>query len=203
MTGDDLIQIAVPRISKLDSTSGLSAIDALNIAVSVVFMRLLQRRSALVISTLAITSASGSFALPTGFRGIVADPYLTLTDETITLLPLPQGMEQELYGESDVPEYYRVEGLSITVFPGTTTEYVMRGQYFVHPGVLTGVSTVPWLGMFDDVLVDAMIEAVRIGGFIGVIASQPFMNEMFMAVDLILSERDNPGPVYNYLKLEG
>lgn len=196
MKGTDLLGRALPRIAKLEASSGISFVDALNVAVEAVFLRLWEKKSDLTKKKMEVGTDADPFSMPTDFRGFAEDPYLVgASGNVVHLLPLPSGGARELNGVTGTtPQYYRLTGQKVQLFPGPVVDYDMVGEYFSCPKALTMESVIPWSDIFNEVIIDAIVEATKFGGLSGLLANQAFMITMEQSIDRILSSRSNPAP---------
>lgn len=194
MTGQEMLVKLMGRLATLPESSGLSFLDAMNTAVEVVFLRLWARRSDIVKAPLAVATAATPFFLPEDFRGFAEDPYLVAgSGKALPLVPLPSGGERDLYGATGAPSYYKLTGRTLQLFP-YDIDRELRGAYFSSPGELAITDTIPWNGVVDALLCDAVIAASRFGGISSLLANQEFMVTMDQALDGILTSRNNPAP---------
>lgn len=195
MNGQGMLDRVLPRLAKQDAGSGVSFIDALNTAVGVVASRLWEKRSELVKATMEIDADAEPFALPSNFLGLAEDPYaVSVAGQTSQLTPLPTGMRQGYHGKTGTPQHYRIFGKTMELFPAPNAAFVVWGEYFANPGTMSLSSQIPWSGMFDTVLADAVIRIAAIGDVSSVLADPGFREVMKKEIDAVLSSRTNPAP---------
>lgn len=195
MTGADILDNVLGRLAKLEESSGVSFLDALNSAVEVVFLRLWSKRSDIVKKDLDVITDPEPFRLPKYFRGFAEDPYIVSTAGSIyKLSPLPSDSAADLIGNTNKPRYYRLTGVLMQLYPEPTEDYELKGQYFACPSDLTLTSNIPWYGLFDRLIMDAVVEVTKFGGLTALMANQAFMATLNQAVDDILASRTNPAP---------
>ncbi len=197
MTGADLLRRVIARAARLENTSGISFVDAMNAAVEMLFMRLWERRADLCRASLSLTTAIYPVVLPVTFRGFAEDPYLLdPAGNVFKLALLPAGGAASMAEETvEPPIYYRLTGSNMTLFPPpVSTTYDVRGEYFSHPGVMSDISTMPWGGLFNEVLVDATVGAIQFGGISGMFADQALMLSVEQSIDRVLPYRTRTTP---------
>ncbi len=221
MTGQDLFNLLMPRIAKMGKTSGLSFVDALNIAIDVLFIRLMSRRSDIVQDHFSdISSINGAFSLPESFRGLANDPWLlpytkvftTFTDSetwlddgyvenapteiasaAIILSQLPSGEERYLIGDTTQPKYYELIGKTIQLFPDDGKTRSLHGKYFSHPGKIELTDEIPWRGDVDAIISDTVLASIENGSLMSQLANQPFVVMIDTALGSLLDNRKNTG----------
>lgn len=195
MTGQDMLKRVLPRMAKQQDGSGVSFIDSLNTAIGLIASRLWERRSELVKATMELDADADPFSLPPDFRGMAEDPFLvSATGNTSGLTPLPTGALADYYGKTGVPKHYRLYGDKIQVFPAPNAEYLVNGEYFAHPKDVALTSAIPWFGLFDKVIEDAVVRIAVAGDAAAVLADAGFREEMAQEVDSVLNSRTNPAP---------
>ena len=201
MTGADLLRRVIARTAKMEETSGISFIDAMNAAIELLFLRLWARRADLCRDDLNLTTAIHPIELPAAFRGFAEDPYLVApSGEVIRLALLPAGVIASMVAKepSEPPIYYRLSGTKITLYPPPIdTVYNLVGEYFSHPGVFSEASALPWGGVFNELIVDATVGAIQFGGITGMFANQALMMAVDQAIDRVLPYRVRPTPKRN------
>lgn len=183
----------LPRISKLDQTSGMTFLDALNTGIEFVFLRLWHRKSDLIRASLNMDTGTVAFFLPTSFRGFFNHPFLV--DEngnTITLFPAVSDTEQLVAIETGVPKYYLLTGMAIQLFPQPLVSYRIRGHYFSCPSVIDMDGYLPWSDIFKGVIEDATIESIKFGGITALMANQAFLATADGAIEQILNRNSAP-----------
>jgi len=163
MKASALLARVLPRLSKLPDGSGVSFIDALNIAVDVFFERMHRKRSEIVKAMFDdFDVAEEVVDLPVTFRGLVsARLSLVSGSTTLHIAELPADVEAPTTGD---PAYFSLLGAKqMQFYPAPTSAYTLEGGYYAHPGTLTMSSTIPWGGLFDRALADAVVIAAVTG----------------------------------------
>jgi hypothetical protein len=190
MIGQEVLDIVLSRCAASgEYGSGAPFDTALNTAVQVIFNRLWERKSDMAVSGLSVVSASGSFALPSSFRGLAEQPYLVpVTGSNIPLTLLPRDAESAL--TTGAPVYYRLSGSIIDVFPATTTSYTLQARAFTAPPVLTTASTLPWDGLLDNLIIEAVMAETLKGGATSIVANEAFQFTMDKMLDVTLAGRN-------------
>jgi len=189
MIGQEVLDVVLSRCAASGEYGSGAPFDiALNTAIQVVFNRLWERKSDIAISDLSVISATGSFALPSSFRGLAEQPYLVpTTGSNIPLALMPRDAESAL--TTGTPVYYRLSGTIIDIFPSTTDSYTLRARAFMAPPVLTTASTLPWGGLLDNLIVEAVMAETLKGGATSIVANEAFQLTMDKMLDVTLAGR--------------
>jgi hypothetical protein len=180
MTGAELLEKVLARIDTVEKPSGVSFLDSLNAAVEVIFSKLIERKSHLVKADLDLVTDVDPFSLPDDFRGFAEQPYLIL-DRAVPLLPLPEGGARDFYGKTGVPEYYRITGLTIQLFP-YSSDGQLRSQYYSCPVEVAMTDDLPWHGL-NRIIEDATCASFEFGGISGLLANDKFMFTLQQSLD--------------------
>lgn len=165
MNAADLLSRVLPRMAKLPEGSGVSFIDALNTAVDVFFERLHRKRSEIVRATfedLDVGVADEVIDLPANFRGLVSG-RLRLSSGTTSLQisELPADVDPPTSGK---PAYFSLIGArQMQFYPASDADYTLEGGYYGHPGTMSMSSRIPWGGLFDNALADAVVAIAAAG----------------------------------------
>jgi len=172
MTGAEMLKRVLPRMAKVPQGAGVSFVDALNTAVGIFFERLHRMRSEIARAQFSAVSVTGEItALPADFRGLATNE-LSLLDAAgvrTKLVEMPFGADQDITGD---PVYFKMAGaLSLQILPAPAVTYTLDGWYYSHPAALTLASTIPWSGLFDAVLADAVVVISGAGSVGAVIGS--------------------------------
>ena len=192
MTGQEAFDRVMARIAKLETSSGISFLDALDASIECLFLKLQERRSDLVQAKFDMDTEITAFSLPAAYRGMVEEPYLVSTeDSVITLLPLPINGDASLEGETGEPKYYEVIGRTMYLSPTGEEAYALKGKYYSRPTVVTMATELPWNGVLDHIICEAVIEATRVGGLMGLMANQSFLTTLTQALNAILPNRSS------------
>jgi hypothetical protein len=149
--------------------------------------------AALAGTSVTITSDDGYGYLPTGFWGLVDQPYLD--GKTYPLLPLPSLDIKLSYVSPGEPRYYQLKGSKIYVTPDTSSDYTIKGDYFARPTELTATTdTLPFYELFDDAMAEYIMRYFR-GGQEGAAAIPDLSRILIENVDMIAANYDRKAPV--------
>lgn len=178
----------------------------LNRAVRLVSKRLFYNKSNIVLGALSVTIAAdeSTGTLPSNFWGLLNKPYEST--KTYTLRPIPNQQMELFYTTSSVPRYYKIIGTTIEVFPGTSSEIIINGDYWKRPDKITKpTDTIPFNEQFDDVIEESLLHVFVTGGTTGdtnnVALMRNFINEQ---VDSIVPyiEKKSPKRIPDNLGLD-
>lgn len=165
MTGNDLLDIVLPRLSKLPDTSGVSIIDAINRTIEIFFDRLHRRKSDIIREQFSNVTIDSEFSyLPSDFRGFAGPVRLEDTDgEKLDLEEMPYG-EETL--EDAYPFYWRLVGaFKLQIIPVPDEDYTLSGFYYSMPSPMSDLGEdIPWEGLLDSRVADAVVLISSIGG---------------------------------------
>lgn len=165
MTGNELLDIVLPRLSKLPDTSGVSLLDAINRVIEIFFERLHRRKSDVARAQFSAVTVDSEFTeLPSDFRGFAGPVRLEDADgNKIDLEEMPHGQETL---EDDAPKYWRLVGpFSVQIIPEAAESYTLYGSYYSMPTALEDLTDdIPWEGLMDSKFADAVILIASIGG---------------------------------------
>lgn len=165
MNATDLLSRVLPRLAKLPDGSGVSFIDALNTAVDVFFERLHRKRSGIVRVTFDdfdVAVADEVVDLPANFRGLVSGRLkLAIGTTTYPISELPADVDPPTSGK---PAYFELLGVrQMQFYPASDAAYTLKGSYYAHPGTMSMSSRIPWGGLFDSALADAVVAIAAAG----------------------------------------
>lgn len=158
MISSSLLTKVLPRLARIPDGSGVSFIDALNIVCDVFFERLHRRRSEVARVRFTGQDASDEIiTLPLNFRGL-ADPKIYLVSATGARTPLTESLYDEDLDMTGTPSFFKLVGVrQMQILPAPTAVYDLDGWYYAHPGTLSMNSSVPWGGLFDTLIGDAVV----------------------------------------------
>lgn len=142
-------------------------------------------------SSVTLTSVDNYGYLPDDFGGFISKP--NIHDTALTLPGLPnQSTELSLIMSSPgTPQYSKLMGDRLKVYPGTDTDIVIEGDYWRKPAKLISMDDyIPFYGLFDDAIMD-YIMAVLQSGPAGTVELAPMLTS---AVDLIDAKREKRAP---------
>ena len=107
-------------------------------------------------TSVTLTSLDTFGYLPTGFWGFMEKP--NLSGLTRHLEPLPNRETALKYTTASEPKYYKIKGNRLYVYPKTSADYTVVGDYCAAPTLVTAVGdTVPYDGLFDDAIGEMII----------------------------------------------
>lgn len=139
-----------------------------------------------------ITSRDNYGYLPDNFMGFLSKPYIHGTTQILTGPPNKETEIDYSMTSAGLPRYQKLRGDRLKVIPGTSTDIVIDGDYWVKPTKLTTMDDhIPFSGMFDDVIQDYII-AILAAGPSGAAGLKGILVD---AVDLIVSKREKKAPV--------
>ena len=150
----------------------LPFLDALQAVSDIIATRLYELKSDLVKADLDKDVAkdegvAGSFTLDAGFVTFVDDPWIE--GYLTTLLPVTDELIRIHEAETSsgsaevIPQYYRLRGLAVTLYPTNTVDITVRGSYY-HKPILDGLTDdIPFSGLFDQLVADAVVKIAQAG----------------------------------------
>ena len=145
-----------------------------------------------------LTSLAGYADLPTDFWGLRPDrgngkSEIYISGKTYLLSPSPGVSTEIQYTSAGEPQWYRIVGDKIRVYPPTSSDITINGWYFQRPTAITATTdTVPYNEIFDDAITAAAMRW-RNGSLDGPSLSV-LEGLMWDAVDSIVSKREGHGP---------
>jgi hypothetical protein len=142
-------------------------------------------------TSVTITSQDNYGYLPDDFWGFISEPNIQGKYET--LRDVPNKTTQLAYAiySAGTPIYATLYGDRLRVYPGTSIDIVIEGQYWVRPTKLTTLDDyIPFYGLFDDVIQDYII-AILAAGTAG---TTEVAGILTTAVDLIVAKREKKAP---------
>jgi hypothetical protein len=118
--------------------------------------------AALAGSDVTISGRKGYGALPSDFGGLISKPYLSGRLEP--LLPVPDMETKLLLTGTGLPRYYEIKGANIYTYPPPSSDYTIIADYQAVPATLSAVgNTMPFNGLFDDAIAEAVMRIYRSG----------------------------------------
>ncbi len=129
-------------------------------AVRMISKRLFYHQSSLVKGALAVSvSADASSAsLPSDYWGMLSWPYIV--GLTTRLQQLPDLETRLAYTDDSQPLYFDVKGQTIYLYPGTSSNIVIGGDYWAMPTAITALTdTMPFNELFDEAVKEALINS--------------------------------------------
>ena len=171
-------------------------IARVNRAVRLISKRLFYHKSSLAKGALAVTVSadSSSESLPSDYWGMIDWPYIV--GLIIRLRQLPNLETRLAYTDNSQPIYFDIKGQIIYLYPGTSSEIVIGGDYWAMPTAITAVGdTVPYNEIFDEAIREALLSTppdqsgrnLKEGSIMGMILNQ--------TVDEIAPYRDKKAPI--------
>lgn len=167
-----------------------------NRAVRLISKRLFYHHSSLVKGALSVTvSADASSAsLPADFWGMIGWPYIN--GKTQHLYQLPDLETRLAYTSTSQPIYFDIKGQTIYLYPGTTSEITINGDYWAMPTEITALTdTVPFNELFDEAIVEALASTPPVGERRDPKEMMIMKGLINQAVDEIAPYRDKKAPV--------
>jgi len=164
--------------------------DLLNHVIKILAGRMYYRNSDIISDELDVTvAAAGAYGeLPDDFWGLISEPYI----EGYTWMLKPStGKALEIsYVSSGQPSYYRVKNANIYIYPSTSAEIVIKGDYFAKPATITEPEGVlPYNEQFDIAIIEGIFMLIQGKSLLEI---EYYLNT---TVDLYLSKRDKKSPV--------
>jgi hypothetical protein len=107
-------------------------------------------------TTITITSKADRVNLPSDFWGFCSDgaeDYPHIDGYFETLKPLPSRLVSLQLSSAATPRYFKVKGQRLYLYPPTTADITIKGDYFKRPTAVSAVTdTLPYFEFFDDAL---------------------------------------------------
>jgi hypothetical protein len=139
-------------------------------------------------SPVTLTSRANYGYMPDDFFGFVShDP--NISGERYVLPRIPNREEELRWSvtSASTPRYHKLMNKKIYVFPETSADVVIAGEYYKKATRLTSMDDyLPFSGLFDDVLQDYILAIL--GG--GPVKAQELNGMLLTAVDLVVSKRE-------------
>lgn len=141
-------------------------------------------------ASILITAYADRAPLPDDFWGLVERPYID--GKTWTLQPSP-GTETEIaYTSAGEPNYFRVIGTDLWLYPATSSDITIKGDYFKKPAVISQMDDiVPFAQLLDDAIQEFLVLALNGGSAVTSDNLRTFLEQQ---VDLIVVERSLKAP---------
>lgn len=142
-------------------------------------------------SSITITSVADFGYMPDDFWGFIGeDPYMD--GYMRTMLPLPNQQTALANTSAGTPSYYKLKNNRLYVYPGTSSDITIKGDYWKKPQALSAMNDyVPWNEQFDDVISEYLSKVLIAGVAASDEALHVFLNE---SVALITSKRSRRAP---------
>ncbi len=115
-------------------------------------------------SSITVMMQNEYVALPTGFFGLGDRPEdrLIILNNRRRLSPLPSRDVAMHYLSPGIPQYYEILGTNMYLYPAPAEALTIVGRCYILPTKATTYSdTVPFSGMFDDVIGEYTIAAYK------------------------------------------
>lgn len=186
-TLQDTLDLVLQRASNLKMVAKVPFMSAANMALDIIYKRLLIRKSDLVKEsfTISIVANTNSYALPDDFNGFAERPYFS--GETILLNPLPPEERMRLTTAS-TPRFYEIKGTTLYLFPTPSTTFTLMTEYVKKSTAFTSLAdAVPFNGLIDWLFVEAILKIAD--GGMGVIADPVFRQSLYSQLEEILPFR--------------
>lgn len=203
MTAATMLSSVLGRLSGGEKIK-LPFLDALQSVSDIIATRLYELKSDLVKADLdedvSHEGASvGKFTLDSGFLTFVGDPWVegyttTLTPVTDELIRIYEAETSSGTAEV-IPQYYRLRGLTVTLYPTNTVDITVRGSYYFKPILDALTDDIPFSGMFDQLIVDAIVKIAQAG--LGLSVDPGFRAYIREHVDSIVSGRPRKAIFFN------
>ncbi|MFA5378024.1 MAG: hypothetical protein WC455_19895 [Dehalococcoidia bacterium] len=170
-----------------DATGNAGPWKLTTVAVGTLTLPTASVTAALAGTAVTITSEDEYFDLPSGFWGLVDQPYLD--GKTYPLLPLPSEDVRLSYTSAGEPRYYQIKGNKIYFTPHVATDATLKGDYFCKPTEVTAVGdTLPFYELFDDAIGEALVRYYLPDGRFSVENLRAVQEFLFQEVDQIASK---------------
>jgi hypothetical protein len=165
----------------------MTGLEAVNEAARVIGLELVRRKSDLATAPLKLSYRANrnSAALPDDFMGFVEHPELG--GEPMERMP-----DDELNTTVGTPRWYRQVADTLYIYPVPLVAVSVTGRYKTVSPVLEMSDDTPWLGMFDNLLLEAAAR-LSVSGH-GLIADAGFVTMVDQGVSAVLIPRQNPLP---------
>jgi len=137
--------------------------------------------------SVTLTEQNSWVNLPSDFWGLATgeEDDIYIDTRQWILSPLPSRAAAILYPGAGQPVYYELRGTRMYIYPSSSANITVRGQYFAKPALVTGLTdTMPFNEEFDDVIADYTVAAYK---------EEPMktlQGMVFDAVDAIAEKRD-------------
>jgi len=139
-----------------------------------------------------LTSRDNYGYLPDDFMGFLSKPNIVGTNFQLPGMPNKETemvLDQQSAG---TPRYSALFGDRLKIWPGTSADIVIGGDYWIRPTKLTCLDDyLPFMGLFDDVIQDYLL-AVLVGGPMATVELSAILTS---AVDLVCVKREKKAPV--------
>lgn len=181
VTVQELFDRLLGRLAKTPAV-GLSFVEMVN-AVTPVIARRLQSLSMDLLeaeATISFTANIGARALPSGFRGILGNPYIG--DENRTLQPL-NCSRAVFAGETGAPVRYEVRGSYLHLYPTPDEITAVTLAFSQEPDRVENMTDyLPYNGVFDEVYTEGVLR-IAASGSTALVADPQFMAVLGNAVE--------------------
>ena len=142
-------------------------------------------------TSVTLTSLASYAPLPDDFWGLCERP--NINGKTWTLSPLPARETALQYTSAGEPYWYRIKGSDIWVYPSTSSDITINGDYWKKPSSVTQMQDyVPFFQLLDDAIQEFVVIYLGGGSAITAEALQTFLEE---AVDIVVSQRSQSAAV--------
>jgi hypothetical protein len=181
ITVQELFDRLLGRLAKTPAV-GLSIVDMVN-AVTPVIARRLQYLAMDLLeaeTTISFTANIGARALPSGFRGIIGNPYIAA--DNFQLQPL--NCSRAVYaGETGAPVRYEVRGSYLHLYPTPDETVAVTLTFSQEPDKVENMTDyLPYNAMFDEVYTEGVLR-IAASGSTALVADPQFMAVLGNAVD--------------------
>jgi len=186
-TLQNTLDLALQRAASLKMTAKMPFMNAVNMALDIIYKRLLIRKSDLVKASFSssITANVNTCTLPTNFNGFFERPYFS--GYTTLLDPLPTESRAYLT-TAGTPRYYEIKGTTLYLHPTPSIAFTLVGNYMVKPTALSALTdAVPFNGLIDWLFLDTVLKISE--GGMAVIADPVFRTALYSQLEEILSFR--------------
>lgn len=191
MTVAELLDTVLPKLASRPQES--TFLGAVQTVQEVITRRLWMVKSELLEGdfSLAVAAGGNSAALDADTLGLKLHlhPWIVYDGQRFELRPLPAGLKDSASLEAESrPEYYRLRGNDISLYPTTDADLTLKGEAYLKPAAITALSDVlPWFGFFDQVFIDAVAK-FGAGGLMLTVTSEMTLF-LYQQVDQVAFQR--------------
>jgi hypothetical protein len=115
------------------------------------------------------------------------------------LKPLPSKTAALIRTEGGTPQYFKIKGRKLFLYPPTGEDIILKGDYFKRPAeVTTTASVIPFDELFDDVICEVIAMMYEKGLSTQGENAALLKNLCFEAVDLIVPKYQQKAMTQNH-----
>lgn len=137
----------------------------------------------------ALAADANEITLPTGMLAIANNPKILYNsgNSCRELTPLPESKRFCYYTDTGTPEHYEIRGTKLRVYPTADADATLKFETFDRQTVDSMNSTIPYNGLFDDVIIELL---VRYGVDPAIASVDPALDLMVRkGIDQVLGRR--------------